>query len=500
MKKVAIALGTLVGLAVGCYRYAPDHCGNNQGDASCAEGLFCDGCSAESNGCVEQRPAEGCYLPAGFDGEIDETSSSGLVDPTSAGITGESSATVTIESSSTTSPDPECVSDGECLDPARPFCDPRGACVTCEGTSDPHGVCAGLDAQRPVCSDGACVQCTAELVGACVGMTPVCDAANECVACTEHSQCPQSACHLGGEERGACFDVGDVVMVANAAELTAALSGLELEERAVLVLAPGMYPVRVVVGMETEVAILGLDDTTITGDGSLNAVEVVGNSIAYFQGVTISNLGNDGLSCSTSEAWLDDVTVRNTQIGVQLSSGCVATMRRSAVRSNSVTGMRVEDPNTLLRAENSLIVDNVGPAATAGLRITAAEVDITYSVIVSNGTFANPDNVECLSNVSGAITNSIVLGPVGGSIVTCDGLSWEHNALDVVGLGATNQNVGAYDGAWFVEPGVGDYHLTTAGGMALMDMAMWQDGDPLADIDGDPIPVGGPSLPGVDQP
>ena len=33
-----------------------------------------------------------------------------------------------------------------------------------------------------------------------------------------------------------------------------------------------------------------------------------------------------------------------------------------------------------------------------------------------------------------------------------------------------------------------------------MDIALWQPGDPVADIDGDPIPTDLPSFPGYDQP
>ena len=53
---------------------------------------------------------------------------------------------------------------------------------------------------------------------------------------------------------------------------------------------------------------------------------------------------------------------------------------------------------------------------------------------------------------------------------------------------------------WFVSLGMNDYHLTTAGETAFMDIAMWQTGDPLADVDGHPIPTDVPSFPGYDQP
>jgi hypothetical protein len=54
--------------------------------------------------------------------------------------------------------------------------------------------------------------------------------------------------------------------------------------------------------------------------------------------------------------------------------------------------------------------------------------------------------------------------------------------------------------SWFAMPDMGDYHLTTSGETEFADIAMWQEGDPLTDIDGDPIPTDMPSFPGYDQP
>ncbi len=85
-------------------------------------------------------------------------------------------------------------------------------------------------------------------------------------------------------------------------------------------------------------------------------------------------------------------------------------------------------------------------------------------------------------------------------MVTCDALSWETNALDLGTLGASNENVGVYNGEWFADPGTVDYHLATAGEARFSNIAMWQEGNPTTDIDGDPIPTDIRSFPGYDQP
>ncbi len=64
----------------------------------------------------------------------------------------------------------------------------------------------------------------------------------------------------------------------------------------------------------------------------------------------------------------------------------------------------------------------------------------------------------------------------------------------------TNVDIGAAMPAWFVELGMNDFHLSAAGEGVFADIAMWQDGDPITDVDGDAIALGAPSVPGYDQP
>ncbi|MCA9709476.1 MAG: hypothetical protein KDK70_26785, partial [Myxococcales bacterium] len=238
--RATLILGATAGLVFGCWRHDPNHCGSNLGDASCPEGMFCDGCEAENNGCVTEQPSLTCHI-AGVDddGGADSSSSTGTTSPTAG--SGMATTMGGTDPSGSSTAEPGCTANGDCQDPSTPFCGPLGECVGCEGTSDPDGACAGLDAQVPVCADGACVQCTADRLGACGGQTPVCGSDSQCVACTEHTECPMSACHLDGVDVGACFDPAQVVMIANTAELSDALA--TVGGPAVFVLAPGTYPI-----------------------------------------------------------------------------------------------------------------------------------------------------------------------------------------------------------------------------------------------------------------
>ncbi len=250
-------------------------------------------------------------------------------------------------------------------------------------------------------------------------------------------------------------------------------------------------------GAAAEVAILGTGDPVILGDGA-QAVEVFGDGIVYLSRVDVVNGSGDGLACQGEAVWLDDAAVRNNAgVGLDISGGCRAHLRRSVVASNSGGGIDVSGGE--LNILNSAVAGNVGSSAGPGIRATSSTLGITYSTIAENGTFASPDNLECLSGSSGSVANSIVVGPGGDSVVGCSALEWTTNAVDGSGLGGGNVDVGNLDGTWF-SPAANDYHLTASGEAVFMDIAQWTKGDPLTDIDGDAIPQDMPSFPGYDQP
>jgi hypothetical protein len=302
---------------------------------------------------------------------------------------------------------------------------------------------------------------------------------------------------------GACFDEADVQMIANAAQLDTALNGLAANDQAVLVLTGSDYAgVTQEISDSAEVALIASGNATVSGNSGFAVIGVSANAIVYFSGITVGPNGTGaGVDCSGTSVWIDDGQVSgNAGVGLDISGGCAAHLRRTVVRANAGGGMVVDGATTSLAMENSVVGDNVGAAAGPGVRVISADIAITYSTVVSNGTFANPDNIECLSGAGGEVRNSIFSGPNGNSIITCAGLSWDYNAIDTSGLGGTNDNVGMYDAAWFVSPGTGNYGLSSAGEPEFMDISQWQDGDPLADFEGDPIPTDMPSFPGYDQP
>jgi hypothetical protein len=257
-----IALGSCLALGLlaahGCRYSEVDslHCGNNEGNAYCAE-QFPDGSrpycelgagpciSSEAQlGCVAERPADECYSPCGGRSTLAENGECVMIEDSSSGT---SSGTDTDESSassesSTTGPIP-CMGNEDCSDAAAPFCEPvSGECVGCDGTDDPDGACTELDPGQPLCVGGACVACTAENPAACTGETPVCDdASNTCVPCTEHGQCGDAACNLF---TGACLPGDAVVHVGVGQDFTtidAAVDSFDAMTAGTIIVHAGAY-------------------------------------------------------------------------------------------------------------------------------------------------------------------------------------------------------------------------------------------------------------------
>jgi hypothetical protein len=534
---IATSLGLGVSLAVSCAPTQsvldPTHCAGNDGDAFCArehpEGdrahcwlstAECDEASGitdvDHDGCLAERPEDACYSACGGGASVlDDPECEGVADttlssttgtetmssdtpPTSSGMTADPTTEGMTESGteSDTTDGPGCTGDDDCMDVETPFCDPAGTCVACDGMPDGDAACAGADPGVPVCDAGVCVQCTEANAVACEGQTPICGDDNACRGCVEHSECSDSACHLDGADVGGCFDEADVEMIANTAALTSALSGLGAGDQAVFILASGTYAATLDIGGGAEVAVLGQGNPVLAGDGS-RAVDVFSSGIVYLAAVEVVNGSGDGVACSGTSVWLDDSEVRNNaQVGLDVSGGCAAHLRRSIIRVNNGGGLVVN--GAALHVQNSAVSSNFG--SSPGVQILNSTLEMTYSTLVGNfASGGTPDTLQC-TNPTGFVRNSIVLGETAPSISGCAALSWDFNAVDTSSLGATNDDLGAWNPDWFNNPDDGNYHLTPTGETAFDGIAEWQDGDPLSDVDGHPIPTAMPSFPGYDQP
>lgn len=534
-----ISIATLVlGFAglVSCVRTSSSlvegHCaGAQNGDAYCAanhaDRPYCvlgtnactdmPGLAPSADGCSVVQPANDCYSPCGMNqSALEESSCESSSSTTIGGMTDPNptlSGPTSMDPDSTTiDPDPDTTLDATtldqdcmdlgCPDPQAPFCGAEGQCVSCQDMVDPDASCESLDQGTPVCFEGNCVQCTDDNLGACAAEQPVCGAANVCEGCTEHAHCPDSACHLGGENVGQCFDADTVVEAASAVVFANAVNNLGANEDLVVRLTGNLYTLTNSMEItQSEVAIIGGNFPTINRQG--NPVISVGNgALVYFGNVGIVNGGGSGLSCLGASMWLHDTEVRNnSELGLDVGTGCAVRLRRSLITANSGGGIDVSGGELFI--ENSVVGANGNPVATVGgIQLNNSTIEISYSTIAGNFSADNDrSSMFCIGGGSeGFVRNSIVVGSGGDTIAGCNALTWNTNAVDRGGLGGGNEDVGGFDNDWFQNANARDYRLTALGTMDIGDVAQWQDGDPQFDFDGNPVPLRDASYPGYVQP
>lgn len=504
--RVAVGLGAGLGLA-----QAPScggelnaaHCSFLSGDATCAA-LHADGarpfCSAgcqggprpDPYGCVPARPNDACYSPCGQNSTIDELDAclfeatatdtgpaTTHADPSdSTESTGTSTTAVADDGTSTTAAG--CSTDDTCAEP-EPFC-VNGACVPCNLAPDPAAACESLDLARPLCAEAGCVACTEDDATACQGLTPVCEpAAGTCVGCAFHEQCPASACHI---EEGSCLPTDRVWHVDGDASGCAAADGSPAApycslSAALAEVAPGETGTLWVHARAGDAAYVG--GLTITGSrvvairgpaderprfagGGIGApITVTGGAIAYLdRGRVDGSAVSEAVQVVGAVLHLDGwLVVLNPGGGVSLSNGAAFYARNSVIGANG-----------------SALVD------AQALRATSSSFALRYVTMAGNDS-AGLASIACTGGSTGAAADSIVVALDPGSI-DCRGLVVEHSAVDsfLDGEGVVLRE--AFDAGWFVAPGAGDFHL--APGHPFDDVAQWQPGDPLVDLDGDPRP------------
>ena len=411
-------------------------------------------------GCTEPSAS----APAETDTETEASST------TSPAVTGASSSsggetepssttdaeTETEEPSSTTGP--ECSETVPCMDPAAPFC-VEGTCSTCDASVDPtpDESCAMLDEGVPLCVGTSCVQCTAEDASACGGETPLCDAeANTCVRCSFHEECEDldlRACNIA---TGACFsteaaNVSEVNAGSNGA-IQAAIGAVADGAEHTIVLTGGGGNHTVTVDGGKTIAIVS-DDTTervVQGSTGSPTVTVTGaGSTVYLHRLALTLNGDDvGVSAEASGVLYADSTriAQNSGGGIELAAGTSGFIR------------------------NCMVGADVNSDAVVA---SGAELEVLYSTLVGNFGASS----LALSCSGGAVTvrNSITVSRADDA-VNCGGAS-VSTTFEAAG--------GSYDEGWFDLDG-GDLTLNSA---ADFDgVAIWEDGDPPFDFEGDARP------------
>ncbi len=441
---------------------------------SCAD----DGASDSPNG----NPTTGSS-------DADTSSASGSADDgVDVGTTttaDDDGATTTSDSSgdSTTSRPSGCVVDDDC-DGLQPFCDSSsGGCVDC--SSAPEDACASLGMGTDACSDtGVCVECTRSNATACGSNTPICESAtNACRECTEHSECPDSACKIRGSlansgegDWGSCFSPDSVRHIDGGGgrdfeTLSAALAGIPVSGERVAILHETVLPYTEAITVDSgrAVAILAAEGEEPVWRSEMGPhLRVNAGSQVWLHRIA---MGEGNTSAAAVEASGGEIHVQRAVIEGRIGGALTAT-----------SGARVHLENTIAQG---------GGSGTAAIEIEDADVLISYSTIAMWIT-SGESVVNCAPGGGLVVSDSIIANYAFEEVeeVTCDG-------ADVT----TSSLVTSFDAeeVWFVAPS-SDYHL--APGHPFGDVAEWNFGDPLIDIDGDlrPSVDGSPDVAGADVP
>lgn len=451
------------------------------------------------------------------------TSSSTSGNPTtgSSGTTEEPSTTTSMTTATTGTPG--CADDAECAndDPNKPFCVDK-ACVSCEGTADPNTACAGLDPALPVCDvdKGSCVVCTADNKELCSGTTPVCDTAtNECAACSEQSDCPDTACN---QESGACFgldyviyvdaaaqcDIGDGTMAAPFCQIAQALDKVAMNDPSLgwtIKIKTGNYIQQTLTIPDGSVLAMVGDGGVAKVRGTTAATLMIGaNSKVHLAKLNFaSNADDTGLSCTSGQIWGDDLTFNLNRQGY-VGTDCSAEFRRAVFYKNTSGGL-----STFGLGSTSLInsyVSNNGSNAdsTYGGLLSGQghELHLVYTTVLNNLSETGARSMQCTPDAGPTeVRNSVIIAFVPPSI-DCGTATFEHSAIDEGKMdGDTNLAATMADAMGWFDPQVSGIYKAKVDS-AISMLAAWKDGDPKVDFNGDPRPAtaDSPDYAGADRP
>ncbi len=479
-------------------------------DNSCDEGLIC-----ASNECI---PGDD---PGTSTGSVETTSSTDMTTEPGTG-----SGTTTTSGSTTEQPacDPAngVSNNPDCETGA--YCSSGGECVDCSELAGDDS-CAAVDPNTPVCdpSSGTCVECLEGQAAACTGDTPVCDGdAMTCQPCTSNSDCQSGACVL---DTGACFPADSVIWVnrlgANCLQATgsndkpfceiadAVESVIDTDPRLIRVKPSAMYTKQIDVSSGLTIAIMRESDETdpiVLQVANADSIQVAQNAKVYIEDLSIRGEGPTtaaGVVCNAALLSLTRSEIIDKRGTGAISNDCQLTLEGSRLYNNSGGGIKAT--SGAVEIVNSIIGNNgSGGAMVSGLTLDGSvEVDILYSTIAFNFAFG-PQALACSQGATGSIRNSIVFGSGDQNSVECTSIEFTTSAVDSNDLmGSMNKffSPGELQLGWFVDVLGGDFHLT-GNGPEFNGVAVWSDGDPSVDYDGEARPVvdSSPDFAGADIP
>ncbi len=484
-----------------------------------------------------------CSVGVCVDVALTTSSTTGTASTTDGTSTTEATSTTGDPTSSTSGDPGSCDPDAGLKNPDcpddMPYCSASGVCGDCSVLVS----CADVSASKAVCDVGSgdCVECTVGEDSACGGDTPVCDAfVSECTGCTDHAQCPDSACDL---ETGQCMDPDKLVHIFSDSEnsgnctnvvgvggtvdmpyctIVAARAHADDnggQNGSTFKIIPGgpLFQSAVTFanfGEPTVIAVVADSNPSTAPEfqSQFPVVEVAGDVTVYFNNVDIVSgavLSDHPIVQCTNGATID---ISNSRLRDGLGPGvrgknCNLKLRSSTVTKNKSEGIEFVGGSLVMR--NVFITKNGSHVkwGGGGLSLDKVDIDIVYSTIVDNAAPNGADSISCtIALGKHLVRNSIIAhNPDNPNpSVACIGLTIHNSLVDGgEGSGEGNMKRAAEDILDLLEAeGItGIYRIAGADAAAMMEgVASWTEDDPRSDFEGDPRPLedGSPDSPGAD--
>lgn len=427
------------------------------------------------------------------------------------------------DTTSTTAPPPECTMDGDCGDAAKPFCE-NETCVACDGAAEPDVACAGKDPTAPVCNAGTCVECTPESKALCLDTKPVCGVDNTCTACTEHSECADTACNL---DTGACFGLDYIIYVDRAAPCEAGDGTMAAPFCKISQAFEKMLGDDVALGWTIKIKSGNyVEDPLVVPDGAIVAMTSwdgiqpkiratpgsgptlsVANETKLFIDNLAFNLNDEsnGVVCASAKVWIDDSRMASNVNQGYESTDCDSWIRRTVIFKNGGGGIASYGAggtwitNSFVTSNGTQVLEEYGGIRSA----QGNEMHVNYSTVVNNLTAVGPRSLQCTPDAGPTeIRNSVLIAFGGMSSVDCAMGTFSNSALDEGAMdGDTNIVATVMDIMTFFNPQMnGVYTAKPDTGLAML--GLWKTGDPMTDFDGTARANmdGSPDFAGADKP
>ncbi|MEM9460922.1 MAG: hypothetical protein AAGF11_42555 [Myxococcota bacterium] len=249
-----------------------------------------------------------------------------------------------------------------------------------------------------------------------------------------------------------------------------------------IVVYEGFYNETLVVGANANVAFLRNADDLVDWSGSgASQLRVTDGAVVLIDGIELrgnGSLADAAARVDTASLWVDrGVFAQND--GGSLS----AEVNAYLVLRNSFLG-GANNRNSLNVETGAMVIAQYITVGGGALTATAVTCDVVSSVTVSDS----------------------ILVSQGATDIDCVNFTADHIATNTMQAGDDNQELGMTNSAWFISYNGADFHLTDMGQATIMEIAQWNEGDPLddpsVDIDGMPRAgvEGAMEYPGADLP